>query len=198
MGLEAAWQLREIESTEDLSRFIQTHLSQSGRASLPFVNSAFQQTHPFAELDALCDAFLSNHVANRGSRAQGKAFALATGQAFDRITLAQFRAAALKEKWPCHFAPTFGSVLRELQITHEMCVRLFLFMSLRGLIGAAIRLGIVGPMQAQELQVELNPHAESIAASCASLGLDQLTQTSPLLEVFQGAHDRLYSTLFQT
>src|SRR5690348_1024477 len=135
LGLEAAWQLGEVRSSEDLVQFVRTHLSQSGRSSLPFVNEAFHEAKPFAYLDRMCDAFLSNHVANRASRAQGQAFLFTAAQAFDSDLLKDFRESVLREKLPGHFAPVFGTVLRLLKITHTMCVRLFLFMSLRGLLG---------------------------------------------------------------
>src|SRR5581483_3292066 len=72
-GLEAAWQHGEVCSCQDLTEFVQTQLAQAGRAALPFLNEAYHDVRPFAELDRICDAFLSNHVANRGSRAQGQA-----------------------------------------------------------------------------------------------------------------------------
>jgi urease accessory protein UreF len=59
-------------------------------------------------------------------------------------------------------------------------------------------LNIVGPMEAQSMQHQLVPQAESISNRCASLTLDELAQTAPLLDHWQGAHDRLYSRLFQS
>ena len=197
-GLEAAWQLGEVRSSEDLIEFVRTHLSQSGRSSLPFVNEAFHEARPFADLDRMCDAFLSNHVANRGSRAQGQALLLTAAQTFDCVPLKTFRESVLREKLPGHFAPIFGTVLRLLRITHTLCIRLFLFMSLRGLLAAAVRLGITGPMAAQHLQMRLNNEAEAVAVRCSAMGVEEAIQISPLLDTFQGVHDRLYSRLFQT
>ena len=198
LGLEAAWHLGEVRSSEDLIQFVRTHLSQSGRSSLPFVNEAFHESRLFTDLDKMCDAFLSNHVANRGSRAQGQAFLLTTTQTFDCAPLKNFRESVLREKLPGHFAPIFGAVLGLLGITHTLCIRLFLFMSLRGLLAAAVRLGITGPMAAQHLQMRLNYEAEAVAVRCSKMGIEEATQISPLLDIFQGVHDRLYSRLFQT
>ena len=197
-GLEAAWQQGEVDSPEDLVDFIQVHLAQTGRTALPFVNEAYDGMRDFAELDLLCDAFLSNHVANRGSRAQGGAFLLTVAQAFNSTVLTNFRATTLRDKLPGHFAPVFGAILRSLQVGHGVCLRSFLFMNVRGLLASAVRLGIVGPMAAQAFQTALNRKAEVVAARCATMGVAQATQTAPLLDVLQGAHDRLYSRLFQT
>lgn len=197
-GLEAAWQQGEIASPDELADFIRVQLAQTGRAALPFVNEAYYDGRPFAQLDRLCDAFLSNHVANRGSRAQGQAFLLATQRSFDLPALTALRARVLQEKLPCHFAPVFGALLRLLAISHVLCSRLFLFMNLRGLVASAVRLGVMGPMAAQALQGRLAAEAEAVAVRHAGLRVAQAAQISPLLDILHGAHDRLYSRLFQT
>jgi len=197
-GLEAAWQQGEVSSSEELVRFIQAQLSQAGKTALPFVNEAFHQLRRFAELDLLCDAFLSNHVAKRGSRTQGQAFLFAAAQAFPSARLESFRTNLQTNKLPGHFAPVFGATLHALEVSHNVCVRLFLFMSLRTLVASAVRLGITGPMAAQLLQRKLAAHAEAVAHNSANLGVADVASSSPLLDILQGAHDRLYSRLFQT
>ena len=197
-GLEAAWQQGEIRSGEELASYVQVQLEQLGRAALPFVNEAFHALRPFAELDLLCDAFISNHVAKRGSRAQGRAFLLAAAQAFASPRIARLRANVQTGQSPGHFAPVFGSVLSALNISHPVCARLFLFLNLRSLLGSAVRLGIIGPLAAQCLQSSLATAAEQVARQCAHLSLADAAQISPVLEILHGAHDRLYSRLFQT
>ncbi len=59
-------------------------------------------------------------------------------------------------------------------------------------------MGIVGPMEAQSLQHRLAPRAEEVLARCEGLSVDDIAQTSPLLDIWQGAQDRLYSRLFQS
>lgn len=74
--------------------------------------------------------------------------------------------------------------------------RVLLLVTLRGMVSAAVRLGIVGPMEAQSLQYELHPYGEVLAAESALWGVEDAAQTSPVIEVLQGMHDRLYSRLF--
>lgn len=76
--------------------------------------------------------------------------------------------------------------------------RLFLFMHLRGLMAAAVRLNIVGPLEAQKLQVRLSLPAEEVFKRCAELTVDEAAQTSPLFDLWQSAHDRLPARLFQS
>lgn len=205
-GLEAAWQHGEVRNRTELLAFLETNLHQLGRAALPFVNTAYDEPARLAELDRLCDAFLSNHVANRASRLQGRAFLTAVERIFtergqpcpqvqapaegfaDKVVRAPF----------AHFAPAFGACLRQLEIPRDTAVRLFFFNHHRSVLAAAVRLNIVGPMEAQVLQHRLSSLAEAVALRSATFTLADLAQTAPLLDLWQGAQDRLYSRLFQT
>src|SRR5262249_18660977 len=97
-----------------------------------------------------------------------------------------------------HFAPVFGIVTRQLSIGRLSAVRLFCFNHLRGLLAAAVRLNIVGPMEAQSLQHRMASQAEEVVRNSDSLSLEDLAQTAPLLDLWQGTQDRLYSRLFQS
>jgi urease accessory protein len=188
-GLEAAWQHGEIRHRDHLLSFAEAGLLQLGHALLPFVTTAHAEPDRLAELDWLCDVFTSNHVANRASRLQGRAFLSAAQKIFEvRLIEAPF----------LHFAPVFGASLRQLNVAGEPATRLFFFSHLRSLLAAAVRLNIVGPMEAQILQRRLSPVADKIIANCGALTIEEIAQTSPLLDLWQGAQDRLYSRLFQS
>src|SRR4051794_37093670 len=81
-GLEAAVQLGGGEEPEQLQRFLRDALWQAGHGSLPLVGAAHDAAERLAELDALCDAFLTGAVANRASRTQGRALLNTCSRAF--------------------------------------------------------------------------------------------------------------------
>jgi urease accessory protein len=197
-GLEAAWQQGEIRSAAELASFIEASLEQTGRSALPFVSEAFYEPPRFPETDRCSEAFLSNHVANRASRAQGQAMLLAAESAFPVPPLRALRSAVLAEKLPGHIAPVFGIVAFHLGIDHASALRLFLFQVLRTLVAAGVRLGIIGPMDGQAIQCRLSPLAEKVRSRCVGLRAADAAQTAPLLDMLQGAQDRLYSRLFQS
>src|ERR1700759_5303623 len=64
-GLEAAWQHGEVKNRGELASFVEASLHQVGRAALPFVLAAHAEPERLEEFDMLCDAFTTNHVANR-------------------------------------------------------------------------------------------------------------------------------------
>ena len=188
-GLEAAWQHGEIRNRGELRAWLEANLQQLARAAVPFVNAAHSEPDRLAELDQVCDAFLSNHVANRASRLQGRAFLAAVDRVFDRhCSVVAFG----------HLAPVFGAVTRDLGLCHDEALRLFVFLHLRGAVGAAVRLNIIGPMEGQATQHQLTRQAQDAVESGRTLTLDELAQTAPLLEMWQSAQDRLYSRLFQS
>src|SRR5579862_9287970 len=84
-GLEAAWQHGEVRNRAELISFAEAGLHQLGRAALPFVTAAHAEPERLVEFDRLCDAFTTNHVANRASRAQGKALMAAVQRVFADI-----------------------------------------------------------------------------------------------------------------
>ena len=193
-GLEAAYQLGEVTQRAELDWFVRASIVQIGFSSLPLVNSAHKSPERLGELDALSDAFLSNHVANRASRAQGSAFLSTCERAFPALGELPRLARDLNR----HYAPIFGAVVSALEVDRESAQRAFLFIAVRGILSAAVRLGLLGPQEAQKVQFKFTPELERVADRCANLNEADLAQTAPLLEVFQGTHDRLYSRMFQS
>ena len=193
-GVEAAAQHGLLPDGDALAEFLRSAAAQLDRGVMQFVRLAWQQPLQFAEHDEQCDRFLNNHVANRASRAQGQAFLASIAKTFQTEKIVAFAARARQDRMPAHFAPVFGLLARELDLGQEKTLQLFLFISLRGALSAAIRLGIVGPIEAQQIQAKLAAEF----AERASQNIDSPMQTSPLFDLLQGTQDRLYSRLFQS
>lgn len=196
-GLEAAMQQGAVGDETELYWFCCESARQTGYAGLPFVNSAFEGA-VLSEQDVLCDAFLSNHVANRASRHQGRAFLSACERSFELEELGVLKAAVRGGKLCQHFAPLFGVIAKALHMTLDEARQLFLFTSIRGTISAAVRLNLIGPYAGQRLQVKLIPLLDQVLDQTVHLRGESVVQTAPLLDVFQMGHDRLYSRLFQS
>jgi urease accessory protein len=76
--------------------------------------------------------------------------------------------------------------------------RLFLWNTARGMLSAAVRLGLAGTHEAQAMLSQLAAALEEALNTCAALELDALAQTAPVADLLQATHDRLYSRLFQS
>ncbi|HMJ91892.1 MAG TPA: urease accessory UreF family protein [Candidatus Acidoferrum sp.] len=197
-GLEAAYQHRALRGGHELAAYLRVALGQLTHASLPFVHAAFFGERSFFEVDSSCDAFLSSHVANRASRLQGQALLATCERTFASEPLSQFRDEVIGGACSMHGAPVFGRVAKLMGLDSEATARLFIFTQLRGWISAAVRLNIVGPLEGQRVQHGLAGEAERCAARFGQVGLGDVAQAAPLLDLWQGTQDRLYSRLFQT
>lgn len=191
-GLEAAWQHGEIRDSNDLVSFLESALWQVASGAIPFVTAAHLAPARLPEIDEFCDSFLTNHVANRASRLQGRAFASSAARIFGA------KVALGSNVEFGHFAPVFGAIAKALEISREAAAELFAFQSLRGYISAAVRLGIVGPMEGQAVQFRLREPVREMILLTSERTLDDVAGVAPLLDIWQGSQDRLYSRLFQT
>jgi len=196
-GLESAFQQGEVKGPADLRRFIHDTLWLAGHSALPLASAAHEDPDSLGRLDARAEAFLSSEVANRASRLQGRAFLDACKRIFP-VEVGALRERAREAHLRCHLAPVFGAALRALEVAIEDTQQLLLSLAARGVLQAAVRLGVAGTHEAQRLLRELSPALDEVLASCAHLRETDLAQTAPLADLFGAMHDRLYSRLFQS
>jgi urease accessory protein len=197
-GLESACHAGEVKGPGPLREFIEAAIVQARFGTLPFVKGAHEAEEPVGDLDALCDAFLVNHVANRASRSLGRGMLYVAGTAFGHADLE-----ALAQGWqdsgaPQHYGVVFGAVGRLLELPLSSTLRLALFIAVRDLMSSAVRLNVLGPLRAQGLLFELQ---HSIAEASDPIGIPrphEAVQTAPVMDLLQNTHDGLYSRLFQS
>jgi urease accessory protein len=195
-GLESAWQHGEVAGADALREYLDASVLQAGFGMLPFLNQAWSVPEDVPELDALAEAFLTNAVANRASRVQGRTLAATAARVWPSAATTRLEANA--RQGCAHVAPLSGAVFRALDLPLDVAQRVALYAAARGVLSAAVRLGIVGTYEAQRLQRDVEPSLDAAAERCARLTIADLTQTAPLVDLLQAAHDRLYSRLFQS
>ncbi len=197
-GFEAALQHGEVRDVAGFERYLTELLWQTGYGAMILAGEAHRCPLSIGELDSLSEVFLSSHVANRASRVQGRTFLSTCERSFGSAAItelaARIRAGELHE----HFAPVFGAAVGALGVGRESMQRLLLHGTMRGVLSAALRLGIFGPYQAQRVQADFAKKLDEVLAQCADLALAELAQTAPLLDLVQANQDRLYSRLFQS
>jgi urease accessory protein len=196
-GLEAAAQLGEVRGVEGLARYAEETLWNAGTFALPFASAAHRDLAAFPSLDSRCDAYTPWHVANRASRAQGQALLRAAEAAFGGAA-AELAKRVRRDRLPGHLAPATGAVLGVLGVSLESAQRLVLYLALRGVLSAGVRLGLAGPLEVQRIQAHLASQVDEVVAACGRLAVEEAAQAAPLLGLFQGHKDRLYSRLFQS
>ncbi len=194
-GIEALVAARELGSLEAFCRQL---IDQQAHGALPLVGAVWDAPARLAELDARSRAILWSHVAARASRAQGRALLDVAARASGEPALVDARERCVRGELDGHLAPAFGFVTRALGVAREDALAGLLHVALRGALSAAVRLGVAGPTEAQAMHLRLHPALEAAHARSAALGVDDIAQTAPLIELFQTTHDQLYSRLFQS
>ncbi|KAJ2351531.1 hypothetical protein IWW50_002947 [Coemansia erecta] len=174
------------------------------------------------QIDDYHQAMLSsNSVAMRASIAQGggllslfnRGYAHAhfmadtRGQLCAQIAKRLQRLARLGEM-RAHWPVIFGFVCAAVGISIEHTQQLFMFQFVRQIFSAAIRLNLVGPLRAQALQCDMQLAASDLLQKHAHLRVafeapedvfgESAVYTEPILELYQGMHDRLYSRIFNS
>jgi urease accessory protein len=197
-GLEASLHHGHVRTPADVSAYARQMLTQTGRSSLPIVTATHRDPVLMGELDGFVDVFLSNPVANRASRGQGRGFLSSAVRCFPDAHLGRIEEEVRTRRLPGHHAPLFGVVLSALGVELLDTQRAFLFTSCRTVAAAAVRLGIIGGYEAQEVQRLLSAEIDSTVARCGALLPGEIAHTSPLADLYQSTHDRLYSRLFQS
>lgn len=174
-GLEAASVLGSV----DVEAFLDAALVQAGHAALPFVRMEL------AAGDDACDALLAFRGPNAASRAQGRALASAVQRVWDLPVLRDYTG-------PMHHAPIFGAVFRALGVDQAEVA--YLHSLTRSILSAGVRLGLIGPLEAQQIQAKKAALMSEVLDRVAS----EPAQTAPLLEIYAALHERLDGRMFQS
>ncbi|KAJ2746312.1 hypothetical protein GGI20_001434 [Coemansia sp. BCRC 34301] len=176
----------------------------------------------FCDLDSYHHVMLSsNRVAMRASLAQGggllslfiRGYALANfmadrrGQTCVGVAKQLQRLSRLGEA-KVHWPTVFGFVCAALGVSLVHAQQLYMFQFVRQVFSAAIRLNLVGPLRAQTLECDMHPYVSDLLKQYSGLraafgSTDDLfgesaVYTEPILELYQGMHDRLYSRIFNS
>jgi len=191
-GLEAGWQQGVVADGESLEAFLKLSLRQLERGTMTFVRQSWDDPQRFDEIDRDCNLFLNNHVANRASRAQGKALLSSAARTFAVESIHEMMRRVREKRLPAHLPVVFGTMTKALEIDRETTLSMFSFQALRAQISVAVRLGIVGPFEGQQIQSQFSTDHRPLTTDHPSV------QISPVLDLLQAGQDRLYSRLFQS
>jgi urease accessory protein len=184
-GFEALRALGMLRDEAELTLRLHELAWHTGYAVLPFLAGAHAGDP--AGADRACDRFTSNHVANRASRAQGRAFSLAIRAMLDVRCELPF----------AHLPAAIGAALAG-RVALGDARELVMYTTLRSALSAAVRLGVTGPLRAQRVLLSAQSVAARALAETRDLGIIDACSAAPMVELAQATHDRLYARLFQS
>jgi len=201
-GLESTVKLGLIGDQSDFQKYLHNHLTQVTCGEIPFINSAFRtigegHEHLMPIFNA-CNAFLTIPAVKRASVVQGRSLLSAMRAVYPDLAFAELADWLARHNLSPHLPPTFGACAGLMGLPHRESLSGYCYMSLRDQITAAVRLGLVGPHEAQWALRNALARLDDAVDSAFRLEYHQAFRSCFALEIAQAHHSRLYSRLFQS
>lgn len=99
-----------------------------------------------------------------------------------------------------HLAPLWGLVTRVLAVPLRESAYLFMFSHARTIMSAAVRASVMGPYQAQAVlaSAELQDRIRGLVEEGWSKKVEDAGQSVPVMDLWVGRHEKLYSRIFNS
>ncbi|KAG6093222.1 hypothetical protein E4U30_004533 [Claviceps sp. LM220 group G6] len=214
-------------TTSPFSSFLALSLSSFAATTLPFVLAAHRDPPSLASLDDQLDAAVICTVGRRASVAQGRALlsiwersfqkALPSSQA-DVPYLREFSTLLRQAKTPAeeqgsgggeedvpplvsaHLAPLFGVICAIVGLSLRQTAYVYLVSHAKALVSAAVRASMFGPYQAQRVLAgeEVQSMVTRLIEREWETGVQDAGQSVPMMDLWIGRHEVLYSRIFNS
>jgi urease accessory protein len=161
-----------------------------GRFELVFVLHAY--TWPLSDLDKRLHVMLLPFETRRGSALVGTALLRAACDLVRDARLSEFLAVGPHR----HHAVAFGAIATMLDVPPRLAAQTYAFMSLRGHVSAAQRLGWLGQREAQRMLHALKSEVHMAVDTACGLDLDEAGAFAPTWDVASMAHEFAPARLF--
>ncbi|MGC1306055.1 MAG: urease accessory UreF family protein [Phormidesmis sp.] len=201
-GLESLAQAKRIITAEDLEVFLRLLLCNkvggTDLVALAHTYRASQQNNlsAIAEIDARLFAQTPIEKTRIAQRQSGRALLMVAGQTWPHAQLDELSDRTTKGEINCLHPVVFAVVAQVAQLTESSALVAFVHGFVTGVLGAAIRLGTVGHLQAQQVRCAIAPDMADICASAAEQSLDDMWSCTPLIDLAQMRQAKLSRRLF--
>ncbi|TPX35115.1 hypothetical protein SmJEL517_g02459 [Synchytrium microbalum] len=212
-ALEVAVQTKHITNNASLMEFLTSNIKTYGHSAGIIMVSAFDAItttvdedltlSQLVKIDSFYDACTTNHIAKRASKTQGSAYLTLLSKSFEGRRLGldvftKYKNYVRIGKTSGHLPVCFALACKELSLSSDKALHLFLFLHARSMVSAAVRLNQIGPYQGQSILFDLQPHVQQTCKQVENKTLDDVHNSAPLIDILQGMHDNLYSRLFNS
>jgi len=200
-GLESMAKLGLIKDVTEFKKYLLNVLTQMSCSEMPFLNSSYHsrpdEHEILIEIFERMEAFITVPCIRKASITQGRSLLQVVKAIYPEHDLNQFINWLRQHDLSTHFAPVFGIVSRTIAFSHTEALFAYAYIALRDQVSAAIRLGLIGPHEAQGILRETLGHVDTIICRVKDLAYDQAFKVAVALEIAQAHHPTLYSHLFQ-
>lgn len=201
-GLESLVQQDKIQQSEDLRAFLQILLhNKIGTCDLvalihAYQGSAIDNVEMIKQADTQLFAQNLIEITRKTQRQSGRALLMVAQSTWKNEQLDILDHSRLLHQFHCLHPVVFGVVGSIAGLTVTDTAVAFLHGFVTGLLGAAIRLGILGHLQAQQILLQLASDMEAAYHTASSMSLNQMWSCTPAIDLAQMHHGKLASRLF--
>lgn len=198
-GLESASHLGLLSNTEHLSAYLSTVIHNTAQSELPFLQSS-NTTDPdnLHTMLTTYDAMLTTPTMAQASTIQGRNLMRIMNTLYPSDAMTQLHQIRIKNQWPTHHTIMFGTTFHIAGFATLQTKQIFMYQVLRDQVSAAVRLGLIGPMEAAQLQKRHHTTCETAIHHTAETPYTHATRNAPQIDITQSFHQHLYSRLFQS
>lgn len=203
-GLEALVQAKQIRSPQDFQQFLRSlllhRIGSSDAIALVQAHRASQQNNWSAirHVDHLLFAQTPLAEIRESQQKSGRALLMVARSIWNSVALENLQQAIESEDTPGLHPIVFALVGQAAQLTETDTVLAFLHSFTAGLLGAGIRLGVLGHVTAQKALAAIVPDLETVAQDAVLASLDNLWSCTPYIDIAQMSHRRSAQRLFTT
>jgi len=200
-GLESASHLGLLSSSEHLNAYITTAIHNIAQSELPFIQSCYTTDAIPQNLDDMLltyDAMITTPTMAQASTVQGRNLLRIMNTLYPSETMDNLQKTLIKHPLPTHHTIVFGCTFHTAGIGLPQAKQIFMYQVLRDQMSAAVRLGIIGPMEAAHIQKQHHPTCEKVLHQTMDIPYTQATRSAPQIDIAQSFHQHLYSRLFQS
>jgi urease accessory protein len=207
-------------------KFLKLSIQSMAYTNIPYALAAFRDPTALSDLDNDLDASTPCNVARRASIAQGRALLSVWERAFSAtakqghkghgsgevaataldlfsrdLKISSITTAALEiASVNGHFAPLWGTVCLALGLSLADSAYVFLLNHAKAVVSAAVRASVMGPYMAQT--VLASKGFQELIRECLQkvwwLSTEEAGQVVPMLDLWIGRHELLYSRIFNS
>ncbi|MBD2503493.1 urease accessory protein UreF [Anabaena azotica] len=201
-GLEYLVQDGQLQGAEQLQTFLRLLLlNKVGVTDLVALIHAYRGSAG-DDLDAVRQAdsqlFAQTLVEKTRStqRQSGRALLMVASSTWQDWQLDTLNQDAAEGKIHCLHPVIFAVVGRASGLSELNTILSFLHSFITGLLGAAIRLGVIGHLQAQQIRLHLVPDIEIACQMASSMSLNEMWSCTPFIDIAQMQHQKMARRLF--
>ncbi|HEY9004532.1 MAG TPA: urease accessory UreF family protein [Ohtaekwangia sp.] len=198
-GLESAVNAQAINDVNELANYLYAFLQQTTRFELPFVKDVFKAedtTETIARLVEEYDAMQFIPSMRKASITQGRNWMKVLMSFYPDASLHDIDGLFQERSLPSHVTILLALSLKKIGYNFQDVASLILHFALRDQLSAAIRLGVIGPMEAHQLQHKFYTILDDLLLQVPD-DASQAFRSAFMLDIFQMNHQHIYSKLFQ-